>query len=290
MKKIIFFVIGGVFIVALGCAFFATESADEIPAPFEVNTNSPYFVDIQADESISFSGDPATDFGSERLLYADPLGDATNATQGEPVSNFHEITDVYMAYSKNNLYIGFKSPAYPPGTTEWDVMYSGGSYIMIDNGIYTGDYSEGPTVLNNTGLQAAGISGQLGNFDQSGFTTTNDHKISLWIKHYRPANTTVDMPTYQFINGVAVKAKVGVGLSWNNAFKNGVTEVAIPLHYIFGDATTEVPTWYLSLRIDGALTEGNLSGHEADEGAVDWVPENDGSLITNWIVISNMGM
>ncbi len=288
-KKIIALAIAVSFIsIVAACALLTIENPNSIPLPYNVNTNSKYFVDIN-EESITFTGDPEADFTAARLLFADPANDSAHKSFGTPSTNFHEIVNIYMAFTKNNLYIGFKSPSYPDGTV-WNLMYSGGSYIFIDNGITSGSYSAGPLVLNNAGLSSAGIAGQLGNFDQAGIIAVAPHKFSLMLKHYRPV--VKDMPVYQFISGAVVRdyfSASGSSIGWNNYTQNGCTEVAIPLHYIFGDSTTNIGTFYMAFRIDGALTENNVSD-KTNAAAIDWAPFNVGDDLTNWLVITNLSI
>lgn len=277
--------------ISAGCAFLANESITDLPAAFDVNTNSPYFVDIEK-ETMMFTGDPTADFGSNRVLIDDPVDDSTNVTVGGVVTtNFHEITKVYMAYTKNNLYLGFKSPSYPDGTT-WSLYNAGGSYIFIDNGITEGEYSKGPVLLTSSGLQEAGISGELGNFDQVGNKSTNGRKFTMFVKHYRPV--TKDMISYHFATG-AVRKEIFSSSStvgWATITTNSVTEIQIPLRYIFGNAATNIPTFYLIFKVDGALAENNVGADQVtNAGSVDFAPFNpltSGAFLTNWIAISNL--
>lgn len=275
-------------LVMSSCAFMMQDSVAGVPKPLTVNTNSvsPYYVDVSK-ESITFTGDPAADFTSARKLIADSANDSTNYSGGKPTTNFHELTDIYFAYTRNNLFFGFKSPSYPDGDT-WKKKYSGGSYLFIDNGITSGDYSVGPTTLSNSTFPAAGITGTMGSWEATmGETAMNGHKFSFFLKHYRPSSSG-DVQIYRFING-KVDNMNSASLTWNHYLKNGVTEIQIPLHYVFGDDTTTIPDFYVAFRIDSAGTDNEVSDHADDGVAVDWAPnQGNGSIITNWYAITNL--
>jgi len=292
MKKSIAYIFLFSAFFTVSCAFLQMEDPKSIPSPFNVNTNSQFYFDALV-APITFTGDPEADFGVTRKIFADPAWDATNLSGLSPSTNFRDITDIYLAFSMNNLLIGFKSPSYPDNIT-WDVRFTGGAYIFIDNGIYSGDYSKGPVILGNSGLTAAGISGQLGSWEDLDLPATNGHKFSFMFKNYRPA--TKDCQVYCFIDGYVQHEVFSAGSStvgWNNYTANGVTEVAIPLHYIFGGQNTNMNTFYLAFRIDSAGTENGLATADpngTNRLAFDWAPANPimSYIITNWIMITQM--
>lgn len=309
MKKLCLLIIGIVFlgIAITSCAIFNIESTEYVDyvlsqtKPVAIDTNSPFY----AAGGIVFTGDPATDFGANRVLIADP-DDDSKSDQGTPVDKkYHEVANVYFAIDEYKIYFGHKTPEYADGSPD-SKYYNAGYYMFIDNGVYDGDYSEGIKTVNAGGLAAAGVSGTLDMFDDSGVTLTNqtnaamlNMKISLLLKHYRVVLR--DMKTYRFATGAVDKANFTSAAdtkSWAAVTTNAITEIAIPISYLFGDIT-EMPDFYVAFRCDDATTAANIDGGAGtgypNATAVDWAPEQNvaasptnGITLTNWIAITNL--
>ncbi len=306
MKKTLLFIsIGLVSLIAISCAFFNIEKSSDVQAyldvPIEVvgNTNSPYYIT----NSYSVGSNIAAIFvdAVSNLLYTDASLDA-QSDNGLATNQYHDLTDIYFAISRNKLYIAYTTPEVP-WTDGLDDRYSGGSYIYFDNGVTSGSYSYGVRIFNNDGTSDAGISGTIGNFELTDISITNDistRKISHMLKHYRPskAEGLKNTQHIRFYNGT-VEQKNGIGSGWNMYASWGVLMFEIPLNWLIDTRNPDFPNAiYMVFRTDAALTDtpSNL-GPGSESSAIDWAPEQAPSAplrydtdITNWIVVSNLFM
>ncbi len=307
MKRILF-LLSAALIAVSGCGALNIGNKQYIDwflanaDPVLVNVNSDYYTG-----SIYFSGDLENDFGPNRVLVKDGVKDAKSGN-GTATKQYHDITNVYIAYDFFYLYLGMRSPGLPEDDGV-DVRFAGASYIFINNGWTTNDtwnsYSNSIWVLDNTGIADRGITGTVGSFEEMGIITTNGNTstaylatnqgISLFVKHYRPVER--DAHVYNFASGTVEHTTFtasGDSESWPFYGQNSVTEVAIPLRSIFGPNITNIPaTFYIAFRVDDATTAdamGLLS--DANATAVDWVPDQGKGAaaydiyLTNWIAVS----
>lgn len=231
MKKYAFILLGPAILVLLmaafsGCGFLSADdfSPGDLPPQWNVNTSGAAY-----NSFVSFTGSPASDFSGGAAKLIDEVGD---------VSALGDITTVYVAYSPFYLFIGHESPK-----SEQHPDANGAFYVMIDNGIYAGDGSNGLTNVSDIGITRAGLTGSFGSFDGAGVGVNRalkpTGKVSFYYKHWRPLGA--DMKGFGFAKAsgaiVQYPGSTFIRFPASSSMSTPVTEVAIPWSYIFGEYT-----------------------------------------------------
>ncbi len=245
IKKLLFFAAPVLIVLILwGCGFLGSLGFDEdqIPPVFEPDTTSAFFTA----EPISFSGDPAADFGAERLWHSNPSNDVVlypdGGAAGDELRPVADIRDVYVAFSSNALFIGAEMPDVDPADFS---PYKMAFLLFIDNNVEgsigISDFSD------NSELLTEGLSVTWG-FDNPG-TEFLAGQASFYLKHWRESGG-VQWISYYFWNGSGSASNpVAAGAPTSqltvyppNNTASAVTEVGIPWLYIYGDEVMEAGT------------------------------------------------
>jgi hypothetical protein len=216
---------------------------------------------------MTFTGDPAVDFGSSLIAINDDFS-------GEDVygtgSQYRDIQYLYVGYNPQFLFLAVTSPIEKTGDDSLgrvmvfidNGITSGVGSIGMTNGGYTGSTNTSPTTYCNDGSSYAY------GWDQSGVSVTNapgqERKISLLVMHWRPLGDDWKAITFHQGN-INQQAGVKQGSSFvrypyqgkSASYAGRVSEIALPWATVLGHSEyTNVPAEIaVSVVIDAGISQ-----------------------------------
>lgn len=227
---------------------------EDLPLKLAVNTTNQFYTS----SPISFTGNPASDFGVAYKFGADAASDVKDAINTTFASGYlqFDVRDLYVAFDENYLYIGHETPTLVTGSSAPN--YMGAMMIVLDNGLTNGEPgSNGVTNIRSVGYGAAGISGDLG-LDNMGIgTEATNGKVTLAVKHWRVQNQ-ISWAIYGFNApaGGVIKTWTSICSFYNpDKQATGVTEIKIPwapiysTKYVVAGSLVTPPSKFIKLAL-----------------------------------------
>jgi len=286
MKKLLLMVL--VVSMMSGCALLSLDDDVVVPAVWPVSQVNEGYV-----PSVTFTGDPASDFGAAKVI-DDKLGSDQIFEDG---SKYRDIANVYIGYSLFYLYVAVEGGSIGMGQNDM-----GRVVVMIDNGLTNAEagngitnasYSVGSFTKPSSGDSMALDGSRSGyGWDTIGVALTgsaqSNRKISCYVQHWRPMGDDVAFyKTYTSpINNRKISGSAFIHYPNEGTDAGNVSEFALSWVDIFGTTNTNVipENIYISVKIDSGIAPSPTGVDVCPDDAGD----GDGNVLSStneWIKI-----